>query len=132
MELFPGRQVAFVLNANQSLARAILHNGCMASTYLTVEYKDKDAAKALGARWDAAQRQWFVPEGRDLAPFAAWICATSNQLSTSTELSSNQAVLTELSVAVKKGVSLSLPACRCFPGCGAGIPGWGVDLGGSG
>jgi exodeoxyribonuclease VII large subunit len=79
----------------------------MASTYLTVEYKDKDAAKALGARWDAAQRQWFVPEGRDLAPFAAWICATSNQLSTSTELSSNQAVLTELSVAVKKGVSLS-------------------------
>lgn len=79
----------------------------MASTYLTVDYKEKDAAKALGARWDAAQRQWFVPEGRDLAPFAAWIGAGPAQLSTSTALSSNQAVRTEPSVAVKKGVSLS-------------------------
>lgn len=79
----------------------------MASTYLTVDYKDKDAAKALGAKWDAAQRRRFVPEGRDLAPFAAWLCDVSVQLSTSTELSSNQAVAKELSVAVKKGVSLS-------------------------
>lgn len=85
----------------------ILHNYRMASTYLTVDYKEKDAAKALGAKWDAAQRQWFVPEGRDLAPFAAWIGAGPAQLSTSTALSSNQAVRTELSVADKKGVSLS-------------------------
>lgn len=103
----PGHQVAFVLNANQSLALAILHNCCMASTYLTVDYKEKDAAKALGARWDAAQRRWFVPEGRDLAPFAAWICAASSQISTSTDLSSSHAVTTDLSVVAKKGVSLS-------------------------
>ena len=29
----------------------------MANTFLTVPFKDKDAAKGLGARWDAAQRQ---------------------------------------------------------------------------
>lgn len=90
-----------------NLARAILHNGRMANTYLTVDYKDKDAAKALGARWDAAQRQWFVPEGRDLAPFAAWIGPGPAQHSTLTELRSNQAVLTELSAPDKKSVSLS-------------------------
>ncbi len=107
MRFSPRRPAAFVINANQRLTRSILHNYRMASTYLTVDYKDKDAAKALGARWDAAQRQWFVPEGRDLAPFAAWICTASKQLSSSTELSSIQAVPTELSVAFKKGVSLS-------------------------
>lgn len=42
----------------------------MANTYLTVPFKDKDTAKSLGARWDAAQRQWFVPDGRELTPFS--------------------------------------------------------------
>jgi hypothetical protein len=41
----------------------------MANTYLTVPFKDKDAAKGLGAKWDAAQRQWYVPDGRELTPF---------------------------------------------------------------
>ncbi|ABM39942.1 exodeoxyribonuclease VII large subunit [Polaromonas naphthalenivorans] len=47
----------------------------MANIFLTVPFKDKDAAKGLGARWDAAQRQWFVPDGRELAPFALWLPA---------------------------------------------------------
>lgn len=47
----------------------------MPSTYLNVPFRDKDSAKALGARWDPAQRQWYVPEGRELAPFAAWLPA---------------------------------------------------------
>ena len=45
----------------------------MPETYLQTAYKDREKVKALGARWDAAQRQWFVPEGRDLAPFAPWL-----------------------------------------------------------
>ena len=55
----------------------------MANTFLTVPFKDKDAAKCLGARWDAAQRQWFVPEGRELAPFAVWLPAGAVAASTS-------------------------------------------------
>ncbi|MEY5100640.1 MAG: hypothetical protein RJA36_3359 [Pseudomonadota bacterium] len=51
------------------------HNTGMPSTYLNVPFRDKDSAKALGARWDPAQRQWFVPEGRELAPFSAWLSA---------------------------------------------------------
>ncbi len=45
----------------------------MAIVYLTVPYREKDAAKALGARWDGERRQWFVPEGRELAPFLGWM-----------------------------------------------------------
>lgn len=45
----------------------------MTSTYITSTFADKDRVKALGARWDPERRQWYVPEGRDLAPFAQWL-----------------------------------------------------------
>ncbi len=48
-------------------------NRTMANTYLAVPFKDKDAAKALGARWDAAKRQWYAPIGLALTPFASWL-----------------------------------------------------------
>ena len=41
-------------------------------TYLNVPYAQKDAAKALGARWDPANKKWYVPAGKDMAPFAQW------------------------------------------------------------
>lgn len=47
----------------------------MANTYLTVPFAQKDQAKALGARWDAAQRQWYVPSGLELEPFQPWLPA---------------------------------------------------------
>ena len=47
----------------------------MANTYLTVPFPEKDAAKSLGAKWDGVQRQWYIPDGRDLAPFVAWLPA---------------------------------------------------------
>lgn len=50
-------------------------NTPMSATYLQVPFRDKDSAKALGARWDPAQRQWYVPAGRELAAFAAWLPA---------------------------------------------------------
>ena len=48
----------------------------MGNTYLTVPFSQKDKAKALGARWDSAQKQWFVPAGMELAPFQAWLPAS--------------------------------------------------------
>jgi hypothetical protein len=43
-----------------------------AKTYLNVPYAEKDAAKALGARWDAAGKKWYVPANKDMALFAKW------------------------------------------------------------
>lgn len=42
-------------------------------TFISVGFKEKDQAKALGARWDADQRSWYVPAGVDLAPFSKWL-----------------------------------------------------------
>ena len=80
----------------------------MANTYLTVAFKDKDAAKALGARWDGVHRQWFVPEGRDLTPFVTWLPAGSSEvvIASSVELITFSGTGASLAVP-KKGVTLS-------------------------
>ena len=41
--------------------------------YLNVPYAEKDAARRLGARWDASRRKWYVPDGSDLGPFQRWL-----------------------------------------------------------
>lgn len=39
---------------------------------IDVPYAEKDAAKALGARWDRREQSWYVPDGVDAAAFAKW------------------------------------------------------------
>lgn len=39
---------------------------------LAVPFKEKDEAKALGARWDRAAQAWSVPPGGDPAVFEKW------------------------------------------------------------
>lgn len=83
----------------------------MPNTYLIVPFKDKDTAKALGARWDAVQRLWFVPDGRDLTAFALWLPPES-ALALATPVESGDIALlktaaSELAPYAKKGVSLS-------------------------
>jgi len=40
---------------------------------LVTPFAEKDAAKALGARWDAAQKVWYITDVADLTPFLRWI-----------------------------------------------------------
>jgi exodeoxyribonuclease VII large subunit len=42
-------------------------------TYLAVQYEQRNQVKALGARWDADAKKWFVPEGVQLQAFTAWL-----------------------------------------------------------
>jgi Domain of unknown function (DUF5710) len=41
-------------------------------TYLNVPFAQKDAAKALGARWDAAIKKWYVLADKDITLFTQW------------------------------------------------------------
>ena len=50
----------------------------MPNTYLTTSFKDREQVKALGARWDPEAKKWFVPDGRDLGPFASWLSASTS------------------------------------------------------
>lgn len=44
-----------------------------AKTYLNVPFAEKDAAKALGAKWDAAKKKWYVPAGLGEEQFGRWL-----------------------------------------------------------
>lgn len=44
----------------------------MAKQYLNVNYRDKDLAKRLGARWDASVRKWYLVPGSELSRILAW------------------------------------------------------------
>lgn len=55
--------------------------------YLNVPYAHKDTAKALGARWDAVNKKWYVPANIDIVPFAKWRPGTVASESPSTTMS---------------------------------------------
>lgn len=40
---------------------------------LVTPFAEKDAAKALGARWDSAKKLWYIVDVADLTPFLRWI-----------------------------------------------------------
>ncbi len=74
----------------------------MPETYLQTAFKDRERVKGLGARWDPARKQWYVPEGRDLAPFVSWLPAESRSALTSAA----ETTTTDLAMPAK-GMSLS-------------------------
>lgn len=39
---------------------------------LKVPFAEKEAAKKLGARWDAARKNWYVVNQGDMQPFTKW------------------------------------------------------------
>ena len=41
--------------------------------YLDVPYREKWQVKKLGAGWDHQRKQWYVPSGRSVEPFSAWL-----------------------------------------------------------
>ncbi len=58
-----------------SAARPKTASAPQAAAVLKVPFAEKDEAKRLGARWDAAKKKWYVPAGVELAPFARWMDA---------------------------------------------------------
>jgi len=42
-------------------------------TNLNVPFHEKDQAKKLGARWDSAQKTWYVENVENIAKFMRWM-----------------------------------------------------------
>jgi len=59
--------------ANLATFTASAHSIPPMRTDLKVPFAEKDAAKALGARWDPAKKIWHVVDAKDLTPFQKWI-----------------------------------------------------------
>jgi exodeoxyribonuclease VII large subunit len=79
----------------------------MSRQYLDVPYRSKDAAKALGARFDGSVKRWYVEAGVDLVAFSAWLPADSVPgASSSTGVVLKDTAPTGMAI-VKKGLPLS-------------------------
>ena len=86
-------------------------------THLKVPFAEKDEAKKLGARWDAARKLWYVENSTDLAAFARWMAdsiGTATGSSTSTS-STNQKKATEGISVVGSNYVPRPRVCDCLP-----------------
>jgi hypothetical protein len=85
-------------------------------TYLNVPYAEKDAAKALGAKWDAATKKWYVPGTLDIALFAKWTAESANQ---------NPSTIPAATKASKpKADTITKPSIKDFVAYDGDIPPW--------
>ena len=87
-------------------------------TTLTVPFAEKDTAKALGARWDAAKKIWYVMDVADLTPFMRWIpdvaAATEGSVGGTTGQSTKtRKAPVEQSEGVITGPAIVVPHCGC-------------------
>jgi hypothetical protein len=72
-EPFGGAAAAPSPSAAKPPARPAPGGASRAGTLLLeVPFAEKDDAKRLGARWDAAARKWYVPHGLDIKQFSRW------------------------------------------------------------
>lgn len=65
--------------ANFRIDPPMVPTGAVSRIYLECPFRDKDDAKALGARWDNAKRAWFITEFDDFTLFMRWIPKTANE-----------------------------------------------------
>lgn len=78
----------------------------MPPTFLQVVFREKDQVKRLGARWDQEQKQWYVPAGVDLTPFARWLPAGALKVA---EAPASELSLCEVFDQVRCAVTCALP-----------------------
>lgn len=86
-------------------------------TNLKVPFPEKDDAKKLGARWDAARKLWYVQDVEDLAPFAKWSPAPHDAASAEPPKKSTPAKAQQAAGLVVTGANYveQTRVCDCLP-----------------
>lgn len=84
---------------------------------LQVPFAEKDQAKKLGARWDAALKVSYVAAEIDLAPFARWQPTASTASTAPAKAAKTGAMRVESSGKVIVGAAFvdAAPECACPP-----------------
>lgn len=49
-------------------------------TFITVPFREKEEAKALGAKWDRQHTSWFIPAGVDQSAFSKWLPSEAGEV----------------------------------------------------
>ncbi len=85
---------------------------------LKVPFAEKDEAKKLGARWDAARKRWYIQDHLDVALFSRWQ-PTPHEASVKAPASPKLAAATQQTSSTRPEVGsryVALPkVCDCLP-----------------
>ena len=80
---------------------------------LKVPFAHKEAAKELGARWDAARKIWYVIDPESLEVFSDWMPEAEATSSTSASLKPAEPNKARSSPGVFTGPKVLQPVCTC-------------------
>ncbi len=89
---------------------------------LVTPFAEKDTVKALGARWDASKKVWYITDVADLTPFMRWIpdmeAATEKSVGSAGQRTGNVAVAPigrSEGVITKSAVGVAGCGCQVLP-----------------
>ncbi|MEQ1530700.1 MAG: DUF5710 domain-containing protein [Methylococcales bacterium] len=91
--------------------------------YLNVPYAEKDAAKALGAKWDAGSKKWYVPGNVDMAVFAKWHIETTPSTTAASKTATTSPVNSPAADKAATGV-ITYPTAKDFAAYNGDAPPW--------
>jgi len=86
---------------------------------LVTPFAEKDAVKALGARWDATRKIWYIVDVADLTQFLRWIPNMEAAMEDSTDGAKRPAKSTPKGSSnqfqgLTTGAALEVPHCGCI------------------
>ncbi len=90
---------------------------------LVTPFAEKDAVKALGARWDAAKKIWYVIDVADLTPFLRWIPNSAAATDVSTDGATRSTTSTP-KAPINQFKGPTTGAANAVPHCGCDVLPW--------
>ena len=91
---------------------------------LVTPFAEKDAAKALGARWDSTRKLWYITGVSDLTPFARWLPDLDARAGVANGTAASQPGRTGRVAAQQSGGAVSTQAKVEVPHCGCDVLPW--------
>jgi hypothetical protein len=91
---------------------------------LVTPFAEKDAVKALGARWDASKKLWYIVDVADLTPFMRWI--PNMEVATENSVASSQPQATRPAGTLSQKPKTPTPSSAMseVPHCGCSVLPW--------
>ena len=91
---------------------------------LVTPFAEKDAVKALGARWDASKKHWYIVDVADLTPFMRWIPNMEMATENAVAASQQQGARPTSVPSQKPKVPTPSKSVNAVPHCGCSVLPW--------
>ncbi|WP_367187341.1 DUF5710 domain-containing protein [Rhodoferax sp.] len=91
---------------------------------LVTPFAEKDAVKALGARWDATKKLWYIVDVADLTPFLRWIPNMGVATENSVAVSQLQAARPANTQSLRSEAPTPSKSTSDVPHCGCNVLPW--------